>query len=444
MPTPKWIKGKGTADIAKNVPASVVRRVEAEEAGMATGRVPRTPPISASTAEPEIAKNFADKLLAAVRDGDLPKSLDALATETGASRTYVRFQVARPDLIKRVKDETGVDLQSDSTSVWSTGGAAPAASPAPFSPGSGTVNQAAASAATAPRRVAPTAPPAPVIEADPNYFYYAPGFVERVKAVLAAGLNPWFAGETGTGKSEGFERIVEKAEKGMEKASCNGESSIDDVLGHYTLKGTETVWVDGALPRSMKEGKILLCEEIDAAPAEVNLVLQRALESRNGRNRHFLNPRNGEEVTAKEGFLIAATANTTGGGDYSGLYAGVQTQNAAFRDRFVFFKVTYPDETAEIGILLRRIAGLSHDVAKKAVLLAKHARDAVTNGQIFTPVSTRSLLAFAQLYTAFKAGGLPEKRSIKEALDASIFHKTSSPSDATALGEMAQRVFGSL
>jgi cobaltochelatase CobS len=447
MPTtpkkkPNWMKGRGPKDMEAVVPASVKTRVSEEEAGAATTKVPRTPPVATKSGpDPELATRFADFFIANIRgnSGTYPKSAADLAREAGVSSTYVRFQVARPDVIARVKSETGVAMTFDRGTISLDGVPAPAGSP-----GTGTPVGGVGRSGGPTRPIVRPTTSVPEEEADPDYFYYPPGFVEHVKAIMAADLNVWFHGETGTGKSEGFERICETEAKATFKVSCNGESSVDDVLGHYVLRGTETVWIDGALPLAMKAGAVLICEEVDAAPAEVNLALQRALEVRHGNHRHFLNPRNGEEVVAAPGFSIAATANTTGGGDFSGLYAGTQTQNAAFRDRFVFMQVTYPSEPAEIKILQKRISGLPFDIARKAVQLARHARDSVKNGLIFTPVSTRSLLAFGQLYMAFKVGGIPEKAATKDALNATIFHKAASPSDAKALSEMAQRIFGTL
>jgi MoxR-like ATPase len=432
--------GRGRKDMASTIPHSVRERVTSEEAGTAAKRVPRVPPIASASTDPELANRFADFLITDIQDhpDEYPKSVADLGRAAKVSATYVRFQVAKPDLIARVRAETGMTMESDGATVTLDG--TPVAPRTPSGEGV-TVKKDGARPDT--WRVRPMSSSTDsTVDHDPNFFHYPPGFKERVRAILAADLNLWFYGETGTGKSEGFERICEEDSRKVVKASCNGESSVDDVLGHFILRGTETVWVDGALPLAMKTGAVLICEEVDAAPAEINLALQRALEVRVGRKRHFLNPRNGEEVEAQPGFLIAATANTSGGGDYSGIYAGTQTQNAAFRDRFVFIQVTYPDEPSEIKILQHRVKDFPFTIAQKAVRLANYARNAMKNGQTFTPVSTRSLLGFAQLYMAFTTGGIGERTSLRDALNATIFHKAASPSDSKALSEMAQKLFG--
>lgn len=263
----------------------------------------------------------------------------------------------------------------------------------------------------------------------------------KLTAAINAGFNLWLVGPTGTGKSETVERLCEKMKRNTHKISCNGESSADDLLGFWTVRGGDTVWVDGALPMAMKEGALLICEEIDAAAPEVNLALQRALEVREGRAREFYNPRNGEKVEAADGFTIAATANTAGGGDHSGLYQGTQAQNAAFRDRFVFEHIDYLDEKSEINVLCIR-TGVKKEFAKKMVRMAREARQALTDGTIFTPVSTRTLLAWASMIHTLIDAGMDEGYAIRESLLSAVIYKAASPSDATALEEYAQRVFG--
>jgi cobaltochelatase CobS len=213
------------------------------------------------------------------------------------------------------------------------------------------------------------------------------------------------------------------------------------LLGHYTLRGGETLWIEGALPKAMKLGLPLICEEVDAAPAEANLAMQRALEVRAGKARRFYNARNGEEVTATEGFCILATANTAGGGDHSGLYPGTQVQNSAFRDRFGFERVTYPEADVETEILIRR-TGLDKFLAEKSVEFANHARTSLKQGELLTPVSTRTLLAFATLYQDFAEEGMPQKVAAREAMLSAVIYKSANPVDEAALRELVQRIFG--
>lgn len=63
-------------------------------------------------------------------------------------------------------------------------------------------------------------------------------------------------------------------------------------------------------------------------------------------------PENGGELIVPHPmFRFAATANTNGGSDKTGLYQGTMRQNLALMDRFVLCEVTYPKPEAEEQLL---------------------------------------------------------------------------------------------
>jgi len=443
MPEKSWVKGRGTESVEKSVPKSVRRLVTAEEKRAAAAKVGTGMPGVAPSVSVEPESLLADKLVKFVAesikdsDGDFILSIKDITSKTGLSSTYARFSLKDSKIIERINEkvpaESHVEMNFDGNELAVL-----------FDDVVETEAEEVVEITEETEETEDKVKKVVATKTKPkDYFYIDPTRKKKLTAAINACLNVWAAGPTGTGKSETYERLCEILKRESIKMSFNGESSADDLLGHYTLQGTETVWVDGALPRAMKAGAVLICEEIDAAPAECNLALQRVLENRrDGKPRSFYNPRNGETVEAKPEFVVLATANTTGGGDYTGLYAGVQVQNAAFRDRFVFEYFDYLTPAMEKKVLTMRFPNMPADMADKAVKFAGYARNAVNDGTIFTPVSTRTLLAFAQLYCVFREAKMGTKKALSEALDSSIFYKSASPSDATALKEMAQRVFG--
>lgn len=283
------------------------------------------------------------------------------------------------------------------------------------------------------------------LEVEPSFvleedlFIFDPILQKKIEVVIARCRNLWLAGPTGCGKSEGLIRIMESKSITPCRINFNGESSVDDLLGHYVLREGKTEWIEGAMTRAMKTGVPLLCEEIDAAPAEANMVLLRVLEQRPDKPRSFYNARNGEEVTAVKGFCVLATANTAGGGDSTGLYTGTQPQNLALRNRFLYERMDYLPEAQEIH-LLRKRSGLTEKLARGLVQFASSARMALKNGEIFTAVSTRSLLEFASFFNDLKADGMGETIAIREALKSALFYTAASPTDEEVLKGLAQRI----
>lgn len=287
------------------------------------------------------------------------------------------------------------------------------------------------------------APPTtkPNDDRDPEYFHLDPALKLRLEVAAKAGLNVWAVGPTGCGKTETLALILK--ERNPIKLSFNGESSTDELIGCYQLVpgkdgGAITQYFAGALERAMREGRPLLAEEVDAAPAECNLAMQRALERVPGQPRRWYNPLTQEDVEAKDGFFIWATANTAGGGDFTGNYLGTQPQNAAFRDRFVFEEFDYLPAGDETLVLVKR-TGIDRDAAKKAVDFARAVRQ---SSEVMTPVSTRSLLAFAELAVLYLSAGMQPRAAYAAAMNSALLVRCGNPTDREALRQFAQRHFG--
>lgn len=117
-------------------------------------------------------------------------------------------------------------------------------------------------------------------------------------------------------------------------------------------------------------------------------------------------PENGGELVVQHPmFRFAATANSNGGSDETGLYQGVLRQNLALMDRFVLCEVTYPRPEAEELLLEKTAPQLPDGVRKKMVEYANEVRrlfmgesgNSYNTGSIEITFSTRSLLRWAEL-----------------------------------------------
>ena len=151
--------------------------------------------------------------------------------------------------------------------------------------------------------------------------------------------------------------------------SCTGEQSIDNLIGTRELDegdsgASVTAARYGSLQICMMAGIPLLLEEIDSAPPEVNVVLHAVTERRQGRRPRYYDDRLDEVIEAEDGFLIAGTANSTGGGDHFGRYRNAQPQSAAFVNRFAMemFEFLPPEIEA---MVIRRRTGIDESLAEK-------------------------------------------------------------------------------
>lgn len=116
------------------------------------------------------------------------------------------------------------------------------------------------------------------------------------------------SGPAGTGKS-----TLAEAAFGDEliKVSSHSYLTVDDLVGTYLPDGEDSyTWVDGPLMRAMKEGRVLLVDDMTRAPSgTLNALLSPADDSRtlvvDGRP-------DLPNVKAAEGFHMIATYNETG------------------------------------------------------------------------------------------------------------------------------------
>lgn len=132
-------------------------------------------------------------------------------------------------------------------------------------------------------------------------------------------------------------------------------------------------WQDGAVTSVVRYGGVLLLNEIDFMPERITTILFSLLDDR---RQIQLMENGGEIIEAHPNLLII--------GDHNPNYRGSRPMNQAWKDRF-HHKVEYPYDKA-IEKKLIPSATLLELVEKLRVMADK--------GEIDTPISTRSLVAF--------------------------------------------------
>lgn len=259
-----------------------------------------------------------------------------------------------------------------------------------------------------------------------NYFKF-PEEAEIVENTIKSQSNIFLSGPTGCGKTTMLELLANKNDVSYTRMNLNGETTVDDFIGVWTLKDKKMEFADGVLPRAMKKGQMLILDEMDAAQPEILFVLQAVLQGS-----PLVNTKNGETVDAVSGFFIAATANTVGRGDVDGLYAGSRTLNEAFLDRFpCVLRIDYPKEGDEAEILVEK-CGLHDTYASEVVMLANAARHALNDGALYSTFSTRKAINMANALVGLK--------DIKLALRVAVLDRVSKE-DASIIMEAAQRIW---
>ena len=262
----------------------------------------------------------------------------------------------------------------------------------------------------------------------------------------------FISGPTGSGKTSLVTEFCARLNWPVQEITCNGRMEVADMIGHHALvsqaPGQPPVmqFMHGPLAMAMKEGHVLLLNEIDMLdPAELS-GLNDVLEGRP----LVIAQNGGEVIKPHANFRVIATGNSLGSGDATGLYQGVSMQSMAAMDRFRFMIVGYADPEVEEGILMKESSDLGEDVIKKMVRVANEIRslfmgEGESGGELSLTMSTRVLRRWARQAIAFRgsknADG--ERNALSYALHMALLRRAS-PEEQVAVLQLAKSVFGDI
>lgn len=217
-----------------------------------------------------------------------------------------------------------------------------------------------------------------------------------------------------------------------------------ELIGHHIVRQGNMEFEYGPLALAMKYGGMFLCNELDLIEPSTAAGLNGILDGQ-----PLCIPENGGELIVPHSmFRFAATANSNGGSDETGLYQGVLRQNLALMDRFVLCEVTYPKQEAEEQLLEKTAPQLPDALRKKMVEYANEVRrlfmgesgNSYNSGSIEITFSTRSLLRWADLTIRYQPLANQGIQPVAYALDRALGFRASRESRAM-LHELVQRIF---
>lgn len=228
------------------------------------------------------------------------------------------------------------------------------------------------------------------------------GFHASLKKIIGANIfYPVFiTGLSGNGKTKSVQQACAELKRKMYRVNITIETDEDDLIGGFRLKDGNTVFEHGPVINAMRDGAVLLLDEVDLASNKI-MCLQSILEG----NPYYIK-KTGETVHPKAGFTIVATGNTKGRGSADGRFVGTTIMNEAFLERFVItVEQEYPSEAIEKKMLVKLFAKYSisdDDFADKLVKWAKVIREGFLNGSIDEIITTRRLVHIAKTYSIFE------------------------------------------
>jgi MoxR-like ATPase len=236
-------------------------------------------------------------------------------------------------------------------------------------------------------------------EPDPYYvdlgMLYRFAQIEHARVSGAEGLIPLHIavrGHMGTGKDHDIEQFAAAMGLPYFRIPLTGEVRDVTLIGSTRLHGdgkggTESRWEDGDITRALRGPALLNLSELNAAGAETLFALHALLD-----RYAALDLPSGETVMLRPDVRIFGTMNPTDLRDY----AGTQTLNKAFADRWVIWEKNFPGSDQIEAMLTRRYPHLNEDYVRAIARLAVEVNasfEAPDSGvRVETPLSLRSVL----------------------------------------------------
>lgn len=283
-------------------------------------------------------------------------------------------------------------------------------------------------------------PDVPVLNTD--YIFRTEMLIKALRC-LTTGENLWLQGHTGSGKTTFIEQVA--ARLGWPVARVAFDSNVDrsELVGRMQLDGdgkggTLSRWLPGVIEKALTNGYIMLCDELDAGHPNALYTLQPVLE---GKALTLLED-GGRVVPPAVMSRFAATGNTTGNGDPSGLYPACRILSAATLDRFAtFVNVPYITADEEAKLISSSVPGVGKGLLSKLVKFGVEMRQAFVTGQTPVSYSPRRSVAFAREVMDLQALGFNEGQAVTAAFKSKLYD-AASEEFRQRLTEIANAAFG--
>ncbi|MGI9584241.1 MAG: AAA family ATPase [Acidimicrobiia bacterium] len=214
----------------------------------------------------------------------------------------------------------------------------------------------------------------------------------RTKYFSDSPLHLALRGHMGTGKDHDLEQFAARLKTPYYRIPLTGEVRDITLIGSVKLHGdgkggTESRWEDGDITRALRGPAIVNLSELNAAGAETLFALHGLLD----RHRALELP-TGEMVRLRDDVRVFGTLNPTDLRDY----AGTQTLNKAFADRWIIWEKVFPGEDDLVAMIERRHPDMDPKVRELLTKLAVEINTSFTAGdsrtRVETPMSLRTVL----------------------------------------------------
>jgi len=199
-------------------------------------------------------------------------------------------------------------------------------------------------------------------------------------------------GHMGTGKDHDIEQFAAMLQLPYYRIPLTGEVRDVTLIGSTKLHGdgkggTESRWEDGDITRALRGPALLNLSELNAAGAETLFALHGLLD-----RYQTIDLPTGETLPLRPDVRVFGTMNPTDLRDY----AGTQTLNKAFADRWVIWEKTFPSEDQVAAMLSARYPTMKDEFLAAIARLTFEINESFTSAdagtRVETPMSLRTTL----------------------------------------------------
>ncbi|THB79782.1 MAG: CbbQ/NirQ/NorQ/GpvN family protein [Desulfobulbaceae bacterium] len=228
-------------------------------------------------------------------------------------------------------------------------------------------------------------------------------------------------GPTGCGKTRYMKYLAWRLGRPLFTVSCHDDLSTSDLVGRFLIKGEDTVWVDGPLTSSVRNGGICYLDEIVEARKDTTVVIHPLADDRRALPIDKLS----QIIEAPDSFMLAVSYNP-------GYQSILKDLKPSTRQRFVSISFDYPEPQLEQEIIVSE-SGVDESIAARLVTLAEMTRGLKESG-LPEGASTRLLIQTGLLIEA----GISVRTACRVGLVESL---SDDPDLLGALNDMADAVF---
>lgn len=219
----------------------------------------------------------------------------------------------------------------------------------------------------------------PLMIADEPYYRSIGNEVDLFGAAMTRGLPMILKGPTGCGKTRFIEYMAWRMGLPLVTMACNEDMTASDLVGRWLLDAGGTVWHDGPLTKTVRNGGICYLDEFVEARQDTSVVIHPLTDDR----RILPLDKRGEVVQAHPDFRLVVSYNP-------GYQSVAKDMKPSTRQRFGAIEFGFPPSETEAEIVGHE-SGVSEEMAQRLVAVANQSRELRGRG-LDEGISTRMLI----------------------------------------------------